>query len=167
MKRAAALQPRMKELQERMKNLEKNDSQMFDLQREQFALIKEGNPLMGCLPMLLQMPFLMTFYAILAVSIEVRHAPFIGWVHDLSAPDPYWVLPLMMGITMMVQQALSSTTSDPVQKKITYIMPLIFIWFMISAPAGLVLYWMVSNLIGVAQQFVINRLNPSPTGAKF
>jgi YidC/Oxa1 family membrane protein insertase len=166
-KRAAALQPRMKELQERMKNLEKNDPQMFDLQREQFALIKEGNPLMGCLPMLLQMPFLMTFYAILAVSIEVRHAPFIGWVHDLSAPDPYWVLPLMMGITMMAQQALSSATSDPVQKKITYIMPLIFIWFMTSAPAGLVLYWMVSNLIGVAQQFVINRLNPSTTGAKF
>jgi YidC/Oxa1 family membrane protein insertase len=68
---------------------------------------------------------------------------------------------------MMAQQALSSATSDPVQKKITYIMPLIFIWFMTSAPAGLVLYWMVGNLIGVAQQFVINRLNPSTTGAKF
>jgi len=162
MKRAAVLQPRMKELQERMKKLEKNDPQMLDLQRERLALIKEGNPLMGCLPMLLQMPFLMTFYAILAVSIEVRHAPFIGWVHDLSSPDPYWVLPLMMGITMMAQQALSSATSDPVQKKINYIMPLIFIWFMTSAPAGLVLYWMVSNLIGVVQQFVINRFNPSP-----
>jgi YidC/Oxa1 family membrane protein insertase len=161
MKRAAALQPRMKELKERMKNLEKNDPQMLDLQREQFALIKEGYSLMGCLPMLLQMPFLMTFYAILAVSIEVRHAPFIGWVHDLSSPDPYWVLPLMMGITMMAQQALNPAISDPVQKKINYIMPLIFIWFMTSAPAGLVLYWMVSNLIGVVQQFVINRLSPS------
>jgi YidC/Oxa1 family membrane protein insertase len=161
MKRAAALQPRMKDLQERMKKLEKNDPQMLDLQKEQFALIKEGNPLMGCLPMLLQMPFLMTFYAILAVSIEVRHAPFIGWVQDLSSPDPYWVLPLIMGITMLVQQALTSTTADPVQKKVTYIMPLIFIWFMKSAPAGLVLYWMVSNLMAIVQQLVINRLNPA------
>ncbi|MGH9853499.1 MAG: YidC/Oxa1 family insertase periplasmic-domain containing protein, partial [Blastocatellia bacterium] len=162
MKRAAALQPRMKDLQERMKDLEKSDPRMLDLQREQFALVKEGNLLMGCLPMLLQMPFLMTFYAILAVSFEVRHAPFIGWVQDLSSPDPYWVLPLMMGITMMAQQALSSVTADPVQKKVQYIMPLVFIWFMKSAPAGLVLYWMVSTLVGVVQQFVINRLNPAP-----
>jgi YidC/Oxa1 family membrane protein insertase len=162
MKRAAALQPRMKDIQERMKKLEKNDPRMLDLQKEQFALMKEGNPLMGCLPMLLQMPFLMTFYAILAVSIEVRHAPFIGWVHDLSSPDPYWVLPLMMGITMIVQQALTSTTADPVQKKVNYFLPLIFIWFMKSAPAGLVLYWMISNLTGIVQQFVINRLNPAP-----
>jgi YidC/Oxa1 family membrane protein insertase len=162
MKRAAALQPRMKDIQEQMKKLEKSDPRMVDLQREQFALVKEGNPLMGCLPMLLQMPLLMTFYAILAVSIEVRHAPFIGWVQDLSSPDPYWVLPLMMGITMVVQQALTSTTTDPIQKKVTYVMPLIFIWFMKLAPAGLVLYWMVSNLIVIAQQFVINRLNPAP-----
>jgi len=162
MKRAAALQPRMKDLQEEMKKLEKDDPRMLDLQREQLALVKEGNPLMGCLPMLLQAPFLMTFYAILLVSIEARHAPFIGWVQDLSAPDPYWVLPLMMGITMIAQYALTSTTADPVQKKINYIMPLIFIWVMKSAPAGLVLYWMVSTLVGVLQQFVINRLNPSP-----
>jgi YidC/Oxa1 family membrane protein insertase len=162
MKRAAALQPRMKDLQEQMKRLEKNDPRIVDLQKEQLALMKEGNPLMGCLPMLLQMPFLMTFYAILAVSIEVRHAPFIGWVQDLSSPDPYWVLPLVMGITMIVQQALTSTTADPIQKRLNYIMPLIFIWFMTSAPAGLVLYWMVSNLIGIVQQFVINRLNPAP-----
>jgi len=161
MKRAVALQPRMKELQERMKNLEKDDPRMRDLSREQFALVKEGNPLLGCLPTLLQAPFLMTFYAVLVVSIEVRHAPFIGWLHDLSAPDPYWVLPLMMGITLMAQNALTPTTADPVQKKISYVMPLIFILFMKSAPAGLVLYWMVSNLVGAAQQFVINRLNPA------
>jgi YidC/Oxa1 family membrane protein insertase len=122
--------------------------------------MKEGNPLMGCLPMLLQAPFLMTFYAILAVSIEVRHAPFIGWVQDLSSPDPYWILPLLMCVMMIAQQALTPTTADPAQKKVNYIMPLIFIWFMKSAPAGLVLYWMVSNLIGVLQQLVINRLNP-------
>jgi len=162
MKRAAALQPRVKDLQERMKKLEKDDPRMLDLQREQFALIKEGNPLMGCLPMLLQTPFLMTFYAILAVSIEVRHAPFIGWVHDLSSPDPFWVLPLIMGLLMIAQSALTPTSADPVQKKVSYITPLIFIWVMKSAPAGLVLYWMVSNLVGLLQQFVINRLNPTP-----
>lgn len=109
LKRAAALQPRMKELQEQIKKLEKSDPRMIELQRDQMALLKEGNPLMGCLPQLLQMPLLMTFYATLAVSIEVRHAPFIDWVHDLSSPDPYWVLPLLMGITMVVQQALTSS----------------------------------------------------------
>jgi YidC/Oxa1 family membrane protein insertase len=162
MRRAAALQPRMKDLQERMKNLEKDDPRMLDLQREQLALIKEGNPLMGCLPMFLQAPVLMTFYAVLLVSIEVRHTPFIGWIQDLSAPDPYLALPLLMGATMIAQFALTPTTADPVQKKVNYIMPIIFILFMKSAPAGLVLYWMVSNLVGVAQQFVINRLNPAP-----
>jgi YidC/Oxa1 family membrane protein insertase len=162
MKRVAALQPKMKDIQEQMKKLEKSDPRMVELQREQFALLKEGNPLTGCLPMVLQMPLLMTFYAILAVSFDVRHAPFIGWIQDLSSPDPYWVLPLMMGITMVVQQALTPTTKDPIQKKLTYVMPLIFIWFMKLAPAGLVLYWMVSNLIGIAQQYVINRLNPAP-----
>ena len=161
MKRVAALQPRMKDLQERMKDLEKDDPRMRDLKREQLALVKEGNPL-GCLLMFLQAPFLMTFYAILLVSIEARHAPFIGWVQDLSAPDPYWVLPLMMGITMIAQNALTSTTADPVQKKVNYVIPVIFILFMKSAPAGLVLYWMVNNLVGAAQQFVINRLNPAP-----
>jgi len=162
MKRAVALQPRLKDLQERMKKLEKNDPRMLDLQKEQFALVKEGNALTGCLPMLLQAPFLMTFYAILVVSIEVRHAPFIGWVQDLSSPDPYWALPLMMGVSMIAQQALTSATADPVLKKVNYIIPLIFIWFMKSAPAGLVLYWMVGNLVVVAQQFVINRFNPPP-----
>jgi YidC/Oxa1 family membrane protein insertase len=162
MKRAAALQPRMKDLQERMKKLEKDDPRMLDLQREQLALIKEGNPLMGCLPMFLQAPFLMTFYAVLLVSIEVRHAPFIGWIQDLSAPDPYLALPLLMGATMIAQYALTSTNAVPVQKKVNYIMPIIFILIMKSAPAGLVLYWMVSNLVGVAQQFIINRFNPAP-----
>jgi YidC/Oxa1 family membrane protein insertase len=107
------------------------------------------------------MPFFMAVFAILTVSIEVRHAPFIGWLTDLSSPDPYWVLPIIMCVTMIAQQALTPTTADPVQKKVGYLMPLIFTWFLKSAPAGLVLYWMVSNLVGVAQQFIINRLNPT------
>jgi YidC/Oxa1 family membrane protein insertase len=161
MKRAATMQPKMKDLQERMKKLDKNDPRMLDLQKEQIALMKEGNPLMGCLPLLLQMPFFMAVFAILTVSIEVRHAPFIGWLKDLSSPDPYWILPIIMCVTMIVQQALTPTTADPVQKKVGYLMPLIFTWFLKSAPAGLVLYWMVSNLVGVVQQFIINRLNPT------
>jgi YidC/Oxa1 family membrane protein insertase len=162
MKRAAAMQPKMKELQERMKKLDKNDPKMLELNKEQIALMKEGNPLMGCRPLLLQMPFFMAVFAILTVSIEVRNAPFFGWLKDLSSPDPYWILPITMCITMIAQQALTPTTADPVQKKIGYIMPLIFTWFLKEAPAGLVLYWMVTNLVGVAQQFIINRLTPTP-----
>jgi YidC/Oxa1 family membrane protein insertase len=162
MRRAAGMQPKMKDLQERMKKLEKSDPRMIELQKEQIALMKEGNPVMGCLPLLLQMPFFMAVFAILTVSIEVRNAPFFGWLTDLSAPDPYWVLPIAMCVTMIAQQALTPTTADPVQKRIGYVMPLIFTWFLKGAPAGLVLYWMVSNLVGVAQQFIINRLNPPP-----
>lgn len=162
MKRAAALQPRMKDLQERMKKLDKNDPRMLDLQKEQIALMKEGNPLMGCLPLLLQMPFFMAVFAILTVSIEVRNAPFIGWIHDLSSKDPYYILPIIMCVTMIAQTALTPTTADPIQKKVQYVMPVILtVAFFISAPAGLVLYWMVSNLVGVAQQYVINRINPT------
>ncbi|MDX2044785.1 MAG: membrane protein insertase YidC [Acidobacteriota bacterium] len=165
MKRAALMQPKMKELQEKMKKLDKNDPRMLDLQKEQIALMKEGNPLMGCLPLLLQMPFFMAVFTVLTVSIEVRNAPFFGWVKDLSVADPVHVLPIMMCITMIAQSALtpSPANADPVQKKIQYIMPPILTYFFFwSAPAGLVLYWMVTNLVGVAQQFIINKLSPPP-----
>jgi YidC/Oxa1 family membrane protein insertase len=162
MKRAAAMAPRMKDLQERMKKLDKNDPRMLDLQKEQIALMKEGNPLMGCLPLLLQMPFFFSVYAILTVSIEARNAPFIGWIHDLSSKDPYYILPIVMCVTMMAQTALTPSTADPVQKKVQYFMPLILtVAFFRTAPAGLVLYWMVSTLVGVGQQYIINRLNPT------
>lgn len=166
MKRAAAMAPRMKDIQERMKKLDKNDPRMLDLQKEQIALMKEGNPLMGCLPLLLQMPFFIAVYAILTVSIEARNAPFIGWIHDLSSKDPYYILPIVMCVTMIAQTALTPSTADPIQKKVQYVMPVILTFaFFISAPAGLVLYWMVSNLVGVGQQYVINRINPTPPAA--
>jgi YidC/Oxa1 family membrane protein insertase len=161
MKRAAAMAPRMKDLQERMKKLEKNDPRMLDLQKEQIALMKEGNPLMGCLPLLLQMPFFIAVFAILTVSIEVRNAPFIGWIHDLSSKDPFYILPIIMCVTMIAQTALTPTTVDPVQKKVQYLMPVIMtVAIFINAPAGLALYWMVGNLVGIGQQYIINRLNP-------
>ncbi|MBS1789832.1 MAG: membrane protein insertase YidC [Acidobacteria bacterium] len=165
MKRAALMQPKMKELQEKMKKLDKSDPRMLDLQKEQIALMKEGNPLMGCLPLLLQMPFFMAVFAILTVSIEVRNAPFFGWLTDLSSGDPKHILPIVMCVTMIAQTALtpSPATADPMQKRIQYLMPPILTYFFFwSAPAGLVLYWMVSNLVGVVQQFIINKLNPSP-----
>jgi YidC/Oxa1 family membrane protein insertase len=166
MKRAAALAPRMKDVQERMKKLDKNDPRMLDLQKEQIALMKEGNPLMGCLPLLLQMPFFIAVFAILTVSIEVRNAPFFGWIHDLSSMDPYYILPIVMCVTMIAQTALTPSTADPIQKKVQYVMPLVLtVAFFRTAPAGLVLYWMVSNLVGVAQQYIINRLNPTPPPA--
>jgi YidC/Oxa1 family membrane protein insertase len=162
MKRAAALAPRMKDVQERMKKLDKNDPRMLELQKEQIALMKEGNPLMGCLPLLLQMPFFIAVFAILTVSIEVRNAPFFGWIHDLSSMDPFYILPIVMCVTMIAQTALTPSTADPIQKKVQYVMPLILtVAFFRTAPAGLVLYWMVSNLVGVAQQYIINRLNPT------
>jgi len=161
MKRAAAMAPRMKDLQERMKKLDKNDPRMLDLQKEQIALMKEGNPLMGCLPLLLQMPFFIAVFAILTVSIEVRNAPFIGWIHDLSSKDPYYILPIIMCVTMIAQTALTPTTADPIQKKVQYVMPVIMtVAIFINAPAGLALYWMVGNLVGIGQQYIINRLNP-------
>src|SRR5262249_49482173 len=122
MKRTAAMAPRMKDIQERMKKLDKNDPRMLDLQKEQIALMKEGNPLMGCLPLLLQMPFFFSMFAILSVSIEVRNAPFIGWIHDLSSKDPFYILPIVMCVTMIAQQALTPANIDPVQKKVQYLM---------------------------------------------
>ncbi|MBX3279211.1 MAG: membrane protein insertase YidC [Acidobacteria bacterium] len=165
MRKTAAMQPKMKDLQERMKKIDKNDPRMLELQREQMQLMKEGNPLMGCLPLFLQMPFFLAVFTILTISIEVRHAPFIAWIKDLSSPDPYFILPVAMCASMIIQQALTPTTADPMQKRIGYLMPLIFAYFLTSAPAGLVLYWMVGNLVGIGQQFVINRLNPPPKPA--
>ncbi|HEX9004174.1 MAG TPA: membrane protein insertase YidC, partial [Blastocatellia bacterium] len=108
------------------------------------------------------MPFFMAVFAILTVSIEVRHAPFFGWLTDLSTKDPLHILPIVMCITMILQTALTPSTADPMQKRVQYLMPPILTGFFFwSAPAGLVLYWMVGNLVGVVQQFIINRLTPS------
>jgi YidC/Oxa1 family membrane protein insertase len=158
----------MKELQDRMKKVDKNDPQMLELQREQMALMKEGNMLMGCLPMLLQMPFLMAIYLILTVSIEVRHAPFFGWMKDLSSPDPFYLLPILMCGAMILQTALTPTPPSPdpaqaqAQKMMQYVMPIMLtVLVFIRAPLGLVLYWMVGNVVGIVQQFIINKITPS------
>jgi YidC/Oxa1 family membrane protein insertase len=162
MKKAAALQPKMKELQEKLKKLDKNDPRMMELQKEQVALMREGNPLMGCLPLLLQMPFFWAVFIVLSSAIEFRNAKFFGWIKDLSSPDPWFVLPVIFVISMIVQTALTPTTADPIQKRMQYFMPLMMGYFFIYAPAGLVLYWMVGNLVGIGQQYFINKITPTP-----
>ncbi|HSE96865.1 MAG TPA: YidC/Oxa1 family insertase periplasmic-domain containing protein [Blastocatellia bacterium] len=176
MKKAAKHQPRMKELQERLKKLKENpkkfEREMQQLQQEQLALMKEANPLGGCLPLLLQMPIFWAFFVYLTISLDVRQAPWIGWIKDLSAPDPYYVLPILMCVTMIASTALTPqpASADPSMKMqrimMTWIMPIMLTWFFFfSAPSGLVLYWMISNVVGVAIQLVINKMTAEPAAA--
>ena len=101
-------------------------------------------------------------FIVLSSAIEFRNARFFGWVNDLSSPDPWFVLPVIFVISMIVQTALTPSTADPIQKRMQYFMPLMMGYFFIYAPAGLVLYWMVGNLVGIAQQYIINRITPTP-----
>ena len=119
------------------------------------------NPLGGCLPMLLQMPVLIGIYWVLMKSVELRQAPFLLWYNDLSVMDPYFILPLIMGASMFISQTLSPmATTDPVQAKVMKLMPVIFTVFFLWFPAGLVLYWIVSNVFNIAQQsYIIRSVN--------
>ncbi|MBK8971077.1 MAG: membrane protein insertase YidC [Hahellaceae bacterium] len=115
------------------------------------------NPLGGCLPILVQMPVFIALYWVLLESVELRQAPFFGWIQDLSIKDPYFILPLLMGATMFIQMKLNPTPPDPVQARVMQLMPVIFTVFFLWFPAGLVLYWFVNNLLSIAQQWVITR----------
>ena len=121
---------------------------------------KEGiNPLNlgGCLPMLIQIPFFIALYYVLMGAVELRHAPFMLWIHDLAAQDPYYVLPILMGLSMFAQQRLNPSSADPTQAKMMMFMPVIFTFFFLNFPAGLVLYWLVSNVLSILQQLYINK----------
>jgi len=115
------------------------------------------NPVSGCLPMLVQMPVFLALYWTLMESVELRHAPWLLWITDLAAMDKYFVLPLIMGVTMYIQQLLNPQPTDPMQAKVLKIMPVIFTVFMLWFPSGLVLYWVVNNILSIAQQWVITR----------
>jgi YidC/Oxa1 family membrane protein insertase len=168
MKKAAKHQPRLKELQERMKKLKenpkKNEKELLQLQQEQLAIMKEANPLGGCMPLILQMPIFWAVYLYLGSSLDVRHAPWMFWIADLSKPDRLYILPIVMCVTMIASTQLTPQppSTDPSMKMqrimMTWLMPIMLTWFFFfSAPSGLVLYWMVSNLIGVVIQLVINK----------
>jgi YidC/Oxa1 family membrane protein insertase len=152
---------RMKELQPRIKALkDRFADDKVGLQKATMALYKEKkvNPLGGCLPMLIQIPVFIALYWVITQSVDFRQAPFIFWIHDLSVPDPYYVLPVLMMFTMILQQWLSPTSADPAQAKMMMIMPVLFAFFFRSFPAGLVLYWCVNNLVQALQQwYVMNR----------
>jgi len=159
------LQPKIKAIKNKYKKSKDSESRakmntdMMELYR------REGvNPMggiAGCLPMLAQIPILMSFYFMLTVAVELRGAPFFGWIHDLSVADPFYVTPLLMGVTMFAQQRMSmSKVTDPTQQqqqKIMMIMPFVFTWICIQMPAGMVLYWFVNNVLGIGQQWLVNR----------
>lgn len=153
MARMRRLQPRMQQLKERFGD----DRQRMN--QELMALYKREkvNPLGGCLPILIQIPVFIALYWVLLESVELRQAPFILWLHDLSVPDPYYVLPIIMGLTMLGQQRLNPAPMDPIQQKIMLFMPVVFTGFFLFFPAGLVLYYTVNNTLSILQQWLITR----------
>jgi len=147
------VQPKMADIREQFADDKQKQSQaMMELYRKE-----KINPMGGCLPILVQMPVFIGLYWMLMESVELRHAPFILWIKDLSVMDPYFVLPLMMGASMFFMQKLNPPPPDPMQAKIMQWMPVMFTFFFLWFPAGLVLYWVVNNLLSMAQQFVITR----------
>jgi len=159
MKAMQALQPKMAELQKKYKD----DKERFNKELFQLYKTHKVNPLGGCLPMLLQIPVFVAFYNILYSTIELRHAPFFWWIHDLSDKDPYYVLPLVMGLTMFIQQKIQPSAMDPKQARMMLLMPVVFTFMFLQFPSGLVLYWLVNNLLTILQQYVTIRLRPAPT----
>jgi YidC/Oxa1 family membrane protein insertase len=161
MKGMAAIQPQMKILREKYKN----DAQK--LNQEMLSLMKEAkaNPIGGCLPMLLQIPVFFALYQVLGQSIELYKAPFIFWIHDLSYRDPFFILPVLMGITLFVQQKITPTTMEPAQQKVMMFLPLIFSAFMITLPSGLTLYIFISGLFAVIQQYYFMKSDKKKTVA--
>lgn len=150
----------MRELAPRLQSMkEKFGDDRQKMQQAMMELYKTEkiNPLGGCLPILVQIPVFIGLYWMLLASVEMRHAPFILWIHDLSAPDPYWVLPILMGLTMIIQTKLNPKPTDPIQAKVMTWMPVVFSIFFFFFPAGLVLYWLVNNILSILQQAQINR----------
>jgi YidC/Oxa1 family membrane protein insertase len=158
MKKAQKLAPQMKELQEKIKGMKQNDPRLKELQMEQLRLMKEGNPLGGCLPLLIQMPFLFALYRAITISVDFRQASFL-WLPDLSGGDPFHILEVLMASTMIVLQLITPAPSaDPLQRKMMAVgMPIFMLYVLWGAPSGLLVYWLVGNIVGFTQQFVINR----------
>jgi len=148
------IQPRMKALQDRYKD----DRQALSQAMMELYKREKINPAAGCLPILIQMPFFLSFYWVLVESVEMRQAPFALWITDLSVRDPYFILPLIMGAAMLVQQKLNPAPADPVQARVMQIMPIMFTVFFAFFPSGLVLYWVTNTLLSIAQQWKINKV---------
>jgi YidC/Oxa1 family membrane protein insertase len=152
MAKMKAINPRIMEMRERLKN---NPQQM---QQEMMKIYREEkvNPMGGCFPIMVQIPVFIALYWVLLSSVEMRNAPWVGWIQDLSTPDPYFILPLIMTLTTLLQTALNPAPPDPMQAKLMWMMPLIFSVMFFFFPAGLVLYWITNNILSIAQQWMIN-----------
>jgi len=168
MRKMQEIQPQMKAIQARYAQYKVTDPQRQKMNEEVMALYKEKgvNPASGCVPMLLTFPFLFAFYAMLSQAIEIRGAEFLGWIVDLSRPDPLYITPLLMGATMFWQQKIMPTSADPVQQRVMMIMPIMFTFMFLAYPSGLVIYWTISNLWAIGQQYLTMSLMPPPAKAK-
>ncbi len=155
MNKLKELSPKIKQIQADNKgNPQKTNAKMMELYKKEGA-----NPMGGCLPMLMQIPVFFAIYRVLLNTIELKHSPWIGWIHDLSVMDPYYVLPILMGASMFWQQRITPTNfTDPMQEKIMKFLPLIFTFFFVTFPAGLTLYWFVNNMFSVGQQYYVNSI---------
>jgi YidC/Oxa1 family membrane protein insertase len=160
MRRMQKLQPKVKEIQARYKKKKGDPQARAKMNQEMMELYKqEGvNPMGGCLPMLVQLPILWALYRLFLSAIELRHAPFFGWIQDLSAKDPYYITPILMTATMWLQQRLAPQVGDPQQQRIMRMMPFIFGFMFLQFPSGLVLYWLTNNVLTIIQQEVTFRL---------
>lgn len=153
MKAMQKLQPEMQKVRDKFKNdKERLNKELMELYKKHSV-----NPLGGCLPMVVQIPVFFALYKVLLDAIALRHAPFMLWLTDLSAKDPYYITPLLMGASMFIQQKMTPTTADPMQAKIFMFMPVVFTFLFLNFPSGLVVYWLVNNLLTIAQQYYINR----------
>ena len=164
MRKMQEIQPEMKAIQERYAHLKATDPDKQKMNQEVMALYRDRgvNPVSGCLPMVLTMPILFAFYRLLSMAIELRGAPFVLWITDLSAHDPLYVTPIIMGASMVVQARLTPSQADPMQQRIMMFMPIMFTFMFLWAPSGLVIYWLTSNLLGIGQQLVTYRIIGPP-----
>jgi YidC/Oxa1 family membrane protein insertase len=160
MRKMQEIQPEVKAIQDRYANLKMTDPAKQKMNTELMSLYRERgvNPASGCVPMLLTFPVLLAFYSMLSVAIELRGAPFVGWIHDLSVQDPLYITPVIMGATQLLQTKMTPTTGDAMQQRMMLFMPLIMMAWLVFMPSGLVLYWTTSNLWAIGQQALTNKL---------
>jgi YidC/Oxa1 family membrane protein insertase len=153
MKEMQKVQPKMAELKERYKD----DKQKLNAAVMELYKTHKINPLGGCLPVVIQIPVFIALYQLLSYAIELRHAPFVWWIQDLSAKDPYYITPIIMGATMLIQQKMTPPMGDPMQQKMMLLMPVVFTFLFLNFPSGLVIYWLINNVLSIGQQYYINK----------
>ena len=153
MARMRKVQPKMQQIRERYAD----DRQQMNQALMELYKNEKINPLGGCLPMIIQIPVFISLYWVLIESVEIRHEPFMLWIQDLSSRDPYYILPLLMGLSMLIQMKLNPPAMDPIQRRVMQVLPFIFTAFFMLFPAGLVLYWLSNNVLSITQQWYIMR----------